>query len=105
MGLAAEPPHRKALAQEKSPVLNLKTTRDARANIEVVAGHDLRTAKPDLDAKLPKSVGHDLRTHTAVTMGDGGVAFCWRDGKTLRMLHGILPTLTPDRAQPSRIAA
>ncbi|UNK77893.1 hypothetical protein MNQ96_09825 [Sphingopyxis granuli] len=105
MGLAADATYRKALAQEKLPVLNLRTTRDARANIEAVAVHELRTAKPDLDAKLPKSVGHDLRTHTAVTMGDGGAAFCWRDGKTLRMLPDILPTLTPDRAQQSRIAA
>src|SRR3546814_1279215 len=51
MGLAADATYRKALAQEKLPVLNLRTTRDARANIEAVAVHDLRTAKPDLDAK------------------------------------------------------
>ena len=105
MGLAADATYRKALAQEKLPVLNSRTTRDAGASIEAVAVHDLRTANADFDGKEPKSVGHDLRTHTAVTMGDGGAAFCWRDGKTLRMLPDILPTLTPDRAQQSRIAA
>lgn len=105
MGLAADAAYRKALAQEKLPVLNLRTTRDARANIEAAAVHDLRTAKPDLDAKLPKSVGHDLRTHTAVTMGGRGETICWRVGKRLLVLPDVLPTLTPDRAAKQALAA
>ncbi|HWV60279.1 MAG TPA: hypothetical protein VN034_06480 [Sphingopyxis sp.] len=105
MGLDADAAYRKALAREKLPVLNLRTTRDAAANIEAVAVHDLRTANADNDGKKPKSVGHDLRTHIAVTMGSRANALCWREGKALKVLPDILPASWPDRAANPPLAA
>jgi len=105
MGLDADATYRKALAREKLPVLNLRTTRDAAANIEAVAVHDLRTANANFDGKQPKSIGHDLRTYTAVTMGSRENALCWREGRVLKVLPDILTTQWPDLAANTRIAA
>lgn len=105
MGLAADAAYRKALAQEKMPVLDLRTTKEARAKIEALAVHDLRTAIGKIDGKKPKSVGHDLRTHTAVTMGSGADALCWREGKALRVLPDVATVAWPDRAAKSALAA
>lgn len=105
MGLDADATYRKALAREKLPVLNLRTTKGAAANIEAVAVHELRTAKADIDAKEPKSVGHDLRTHTAVTMGCRANAVYWREGKTLRVLPDVPHVVWPEQSANTRIAA
>ena len=105
MGLAADAAYRKALAQEKMPVLNSRTTRDAKANIEAGAVHDLRTANANNDGNEPKSVGHDLRTHIAVTMGCRANAVYWRDGKTLRILPDVPHVIWPERSAYRRAAA
>lgn len=89
MGLAADATYRKALAQEKLPVLNSRTTKEASIHLEAVAVHNLRTANAPIDGKMPKSVVHELMTHTAVTMGCRANLLCWRDGGTLKALPGI----------------
>lgn len=105
MGLAADAAYRKALAQEKMPVLNLRTTREARTNIEASAVHELRTANANNDEKVPKSVVHELRTYTAVTMGTGANALCWREGKGLHVLPDVPHVNWPNHAAISRVAA
>jgi len=105
MGLAADAAYRKALAKEKLPVLKSCTTRLAGAKIEAAAVHELRTANADIDANEPKSVGHDLRTYTAVTMPLGREALCWRDGKALRVLPDLPPVAPSQWGNMSAIRA
>ena len=105
MGLAAHSAYRKAMAQEKMPVLNSRTMKASLAKLQVEPVHKSRTAKPDNDAKPPKLVVHDLRTHTAVTMGDGSETICWRVGKRLHVLPGVLPTLSRDGRANRALAA
>ena len=105
MGLAAHKAYRKAMAEEKMPVLNSRTMKDAATHFGGVAVHKSRTAKSDYDGSPPNSVGLNSWTHTAVTMGDGGHALCWREGKTLRVLPDILPAMLADRAAETALAA
>lgn len=104
-GLAVRNAYYKAKAQEKLPVLDSGTIKAAARRIEGVAVPESGTAKPDNDAKQPKSVVPDSCTYIAMTMGIGSAALCWRDGKRLRVLPDILPTRTPDRAANRALAA
>lgn len=104
-GLAVRNAYYRAKAQEKLPVLDSGTIKAAALAIQARAVPDSGTAKPDNDAKQPKPVVPDSCTYIAMTMGDGGAALCWRDGKRLHVLPGILPSLTPDRAANRALAA
>lgn len=104
-GLAVRNAYYKAKAQEKMPVLDSGTIKAAAHAIQVRAVPDSGTAKPDNDAKQPKSVVPESGTYIAMTMGSGANALCWREGRTLRVLPDILPASSPDWAANSRIAA
>lgn len=86
MGLAAHNAYRKALAQEKIPVLDSWTIKASMTVPEGPAVHDLRTANPDNDGKEPNSVVHDLRTHTAVTIPP----MCWRENHRLVVVPDVV---------------
>lgn len=105
MGLSAHKAYRKAMAQEKMPVLNSRTIKESAVRMMGAAVHKLRTANAGNDEKVPNLVVHDLGPHTAVTMGDGAHTLCWREGRILRTLPDILPAPSPDRAAKSRVAA
>jgi hypothetical protein len=105
LGCTADKAYRKALAQEKMPVLNSRTMKEAKAHIEAGAVHNLRTAKPDIDAKPPNSVVLNYGPYSAVTTPTGSQTMFWRKGKRLLALPGILIPSGPALADRGRMAA
>lgn len=104
-GMTVRNAYYKAKAQEKLPVLDSGTIKAAAVKIAARAVPDSGTAKPDNDAKQPKSVVPESGMYIAMTTGSGANALCWRDGQRLRLLPDVATVAWPARASTQALAA
>lgn len=105
LGCTVDKAYRRSLAQEKLPVLDLRTTKAAEADLKAKAVHELRTDNAQIDAKPPKSVVLDYGPYTAVTIPTGSQTLFWRQGGRLSGLPDILISQRVISAPADRLAA
>ncbi len=105
LGCTVDKAYRRSLAQEKLPVLDLRTTKAAAADLKAKAVHELRTDKAPIDAKPPKSVVLDYGPYTAVTIPTGLQTVFWRQGGRISALPDIMLAHPVTGAAIDRLAA
>lgn len=97
--------YRKAIAQNKMPVLDSNTMEAEMSDIATLSVLDSNTANPEIDAKQPISVVLDSHTHTAVTMGSTCIGWWANDAMAnLGVQSLMLACMTPEKGQFSLAA-